>query len=416
MAAGLVSGMLINRALAPAGRGALAEMQSWAALFAVVFGLSLDSAIYHIADRRQYPQAVADKFITTLGLIGASILLAIAGFFVFIWVAPDMFSTRSLPLIGGAVMLLAAMLAASTLTVFFQGEGEVPFVAQAAMIQTGLYVALVILAYLLSWLTISIALWLAAVGQALLFLLTFAGARRRSMLRGVFRPALARVMLGSGAKLHLATVATFLYTKVNQLLVNHYAGDHEAGLFAVALNLAVTSALVPQTLQNVLYPRVIHAQDEVEVTAHSMRLTLYGWGVCTLVLMLLARPILLIYGGEKFLPAVPAFRLCLAAMLFLTLSSMLGPLFIKRGAFVIAMLMSVTLGAVSLGINFLLVPQAGALGAALATALTTALGFLGSLVFFRHLSGRNPLVIFAFRPREFLPARMRTDVSDQETP
>lgn len=391
MAAGLLPVMLLNRALAPAGRGVLAEMQSWVALFAVVFGLSLESAVYHLANAREHPEPQADKFITlmwaTLAGAGAAALALALGARMF----PGLLPAQAGGLLPPMCALLVLTMLGTQLGVFFQAHGEIPFISKLTMAQTAASALLVGAGHLCGALSVPFALWALVAAQLPLAGLALAAACRRGLLGGRPSWAMARKHLAAGARLHVATIATFAYTRLNQILVNRYAGDHEAGLFAAALNLAFTAMLIPQALQGALYPRVIHSTDEAQVTRRSMRLTFWLWGGACAVLALLAEPILLVYGGERFLDAVPAFRLCLAALFFLSLSSLVAPLFVKRGAFTLASVISVTLAAIGLGLNLLLIPGHGESGsaaarAALATALTTACGLAAMLLFYRHLT------------------------------
>jgi hypothetical protein len=46
--AGFITAAMINRSLGPSLRGVYAEMQTWMGLFAVLFGISMDTAIYHL--------------------------------------------------------------------------------------------------------------------------------------------------------------------------------------------------------------------------------------------------------------------------------------------------------------------------------------------------------------------------------
>ena len=50
----MVTAAMINRAISPAGRGIIADVQTWAGLLVTLFGLSLNSAIYHCANRERY--------------------------------------------------------------------------------------------------------------------------------------------------------------------------------------------------------------------------------------------------------------------------------------------------------------------------------------------------------------------------
>jgi PST family polysaccharide transporter len=195
----------------------------------------------------------------------------------------------------------------------------------------------------------------------------------------------------------VATVATFLYMKLNQVLVFRMSGAQEAGLFAAALNLSFAFAFIPTTFQNALYPRVIHGADDFEVTVRALRLGFYGWGAATLALAALAEPILLVYGGGEFRGAATVFRVLLLSSWLLPLSSFIAPYLIKAGAFGLASASAVALGAISVGLNLLLIPRHAGLGAALATALTCAAGFAMALALLRHVAGRNPLGFLALR-------------------
>jgi len=148
------------------------------------------------------------------------------------------------------------------------------------------------------------------------------------------------------------------------------------------------------TFQTVLYPRVIHAMDDYEVTIRSLRWGFYGWGVIVFLMLLFAKPILLLYAGSRFLPSVNNFRVLMVAAWFLPLSSILAPYYVKAGAFGLASISAMFLGIISICLNMLLVPRYADVGASLATALTCLIGFCAVLLFLWHLSQRNPLVVF----------------------
>ena len=70
------TGALINRALGPSGRGVLAEIQTWVHLFMVIFGLSIDTAVYHFSNRRRYKFDDSVRLTTVLVLNVVLSLLA----------------------------------------------------------------------------------------------------------------------------------------------------------------------------------------------------------------------------------------------------------------------------------------------------------------------------------------------------
>jgi len=82
VAAGLFTAALINRSLGPSLRGVYAEMQTWVGLFAVLFGLSMDTAIYHIANRSIFGEDDRSRFVTIFSLsLGYAFLSAAAFLF-----------------------------------------------------------------------------------------------------------------------------------------------------------------------------------------------------------------------------------------------------------------------------------------------------------------------------------------------
>ena len=119
----------------------------------------------------------------------------------------------------------------------------------------------------------------------------------------------------------------------------------------------------------------------------ALRLGFYGWGAATLALAALAEPILLVYGGGEFRGAATVFRVLLLSSWLLPLSSLIAPYLVKAGAFGLASASAVALGVISIGLNLLLIPRHAGLGAALATALTCAVGFVMALAMLRHLAG-----------------------------
>ncbi len=391
LAAGLLTGALINRSLGPGGRGVYAEMQTWVALFIVIFGLSLDSGINHYANRERYGSDDSRRFATTsllatlYGIIGAGALAAL------VYLRPGEVSTKTAELIAPPTLLLFCSMLASNTTVLLQALNEVKTSAIIGMVQTVVSVAVIGGGYALGVIRIEFLVGYLVVIQAVSLVIMGAFFRMRGIMPGRFSREMAWGMTKVGAKLHVAAIAAFIYTKVNQLIVFRYSGESEAGIYAVALNLAFYAAFIPTTLQTALYPRVIHFQDEFEVTVRSLRLAFYGWGILVMVIILLARPILLIYGGSQFLPSVNVFRVLMLSAWLLPLSSLVAPYCIKVGAFGLLTLSAVLLGLISLVANFLLIPSYLSMGAAYATALVCAIGFCMAILLLWYKSGRNPL-------------------------
>jgi len=391
MSAGFITAAMINRSLGPSGRGIYAEMQTWVGLFAVIFGMSLDTAIYYFANRSLYGTDDRSRLMTTFSLSLIYGLFATAALTIFVLGWPEQVSSETFKFLLLLDVLLIATILTGNLIIFLQAMGDIRYSAVIGVVQVMANVLVVGYAYWVDSLDIKIVLISVLIIQGITFLMLLAKFRRNNLLTGRFSKNLAKGMITAGFKQHIATIATFVYTKINLLIVFKYCGESNAGMFAVALSAAFYLMFVPMTFQTVLYPRVIHAIDDYEVTIRSLRLVFYSWGGIVLLIILLAKPILFIYGGRHFLPAVTTFRIIMIAAWFLPLASLVAPYCVKIGAFYAMAITAIALGLISIALNLYLIPKFSGTGAALATASTCMIGFCISLILLGYLSKRNPL-------------------------
>lgn len=194
-------------------------------------------------------------------------------------------------------------------------------------------------------------------------------------LTGRFSWSLARRLVSTGLQMHLSTMAAFVYTGMNQVTLAYYCGEQDAGYYAVALTLVSAAMLVPEAALQVLYPRVIYHQDEVQVTLRILRWGLLGWGLGVALLGAFAQPLLQLYGGAKFLPSIQPFLLLLPMLWFLPLSSFTAPYLVKVGAFRMMTVSALMMGALSVLLNLRWIPAYSYNGAALANSVCALVGF-----------------------------------------
>jgi O-antigen/teichoic acid export membrane protein len=385
-----------NRALGPESRGIVGEIQTWIGLFLTLFNLGINNAVYHYANKERYTATDGTKLVTALTMtIGYSLSGIIALFAVSnLW--PHQFSALALKYNLILCLLFGLQFINTFTTTFLQALGRIKYVACLNLLQALINILLIASGYVLGRLDIFYFLITLVLIQLICCVTAIVFLNKLKLFRGCFSWQLAKKLLATGLKQYIVVITAFLYTKINQLFVLWNCGAYEAGLFIVSLNLTTSLLFIPATLQIALFPRVLHAHDDYEITIRSLRMGFYGWGLLVVLLIILAEPILLLYGGEKFLPAAGIFRLHLVATWFLPLASFIDPYYIKIGAFFRAALVAVMLCIISLGLNLVLVAHYAALGGAMATAITCFIDFLAALLFFNIISHRN--IWDLFRP------------------
>lgn len=385
---------LVNRSLGPADRGVLAEMHTWVTMFVALAGLSLDTAIYHFANPDAYADPEETKLGTSVGMSAACSCAAAIGLLLLTNLASSSTSDQAARSIVFLMLWAFLFMVSRHLRVFLEAHKHVAVSAAIGVARAAVYLAVIVPAFVFGRLTVFwvVASMIAMEGSATAIGLVVLARRIRHRWR--FSSRLARGMVWAGLRQHVATVSTFVYVRLNQLLVCKYCSEEEAGVFAVAQTLAFAFMFVPATLQSALYPRVIHAEDEYEVTVQTMSLTFYAWGGVILGLLVLARPLVMLYAGAQFVRSVSVFRLLLPAAWFVPLAALLAPYYVKAGAFSLASLSAVVLAGTSVCLSLYLIPRHLAMGAALATCCTGLVGLGLTLAFLWFLSRRNPFVIF----------------------
>jgi len=394
-ASGLVMAALVNRALNPGGRGSLAGIQAWVGLFAALFGFSLDTAIYHFANREKYPYADSTRLALVLVATTCTCVMAAGGFAALTIIWPEQVSGEAAAHLFWVLVLLVTTIAGTNLIAFGQALGRVQLAAGMGIAQAVINVGLVVPAYVYHAIDLRYALLVS-------FLVQFAGLfLGATVLLHAYRPSFSGVtwaglwtLVGAGLRYHTGTVACFAYTKLNQLTVQHHCGDIQTGLLAVALTLSFGLFGIFGAFQMALYPRVIHSADDFSITVRSMRLTFYAGLVVVLPLIVLSRYILRFYGGGQFEGAVWMLRMLVPAAWMMTISGLAAPYCVKSGAFGLTSASAVALGVISVIASHFLVPLFRGEGAAAATLLTLATGTIMTLGMLRWLGGRSPLGMF----------------------
>ncbi len=394
MMASIIIAALANRALGPSGRGILAEIQTWIALFTTVFGISLESAIYHFADKSRYGITDSTRF-RTIALLSIGCSCCGAGaLFATTQILPGQFSPTAIQNIFLASLVLFSSMFANHINIFIQATGNIRHVAIVSIIVTVFSFLLTIIAYFTDAITVPIMLVLTFLPQPVMIAGLLLPVLRKDGISGSFSVSLARGIVISGLKQHIGTISSFITIRLNQIIIFKYCGESPAGNYAVSLGAVLALMTIPMTFQQTLYPRVIHSDDDFEVSILSARYAFYFWGLITLGFAITARPLLYLYAGKDFAESPEIFRILLVMGWLNPVGALFTPYMIKLGAFYAISVINLTLCVSSLILNYTLIPQWGIMGAAVSTSTVGIVGFVICYSTFWFLVKRNPIVMF----------------------
>jgi O-antigen/teichoic acid export membrane protein len=205
---------------------------------------------------------------------------------------------------------------------------------------------------------------------------------------------LLRRMIVYGLKFHVSILAGAIVIRADLLVVNHFRGAAEAGVYSVASQFALLLMLLPGVIATLLFPRVTSEQDvRGETTCLVSRYTTLVMFVCCLAAVPFSLLLPVIY-GPAFADATKLLLILLPGVYLIGLESVLVQHFNALGLPRAIPLYWVVTLLLNLILVFTLVPRYGAQGAAIASSISYATIFALVALHFHTSTGRSFAEVF----------------------
>jgi O-antigen/teichoic acid export membrane protein len=389
-ASGLVTTLVLSRALGVAGLGLWAGISAAAAMIAVVGGLGLYQAVIQF-----YPQAkgagerAGILWSASLAVAGTSTVLALAGLSLS-W-ALDANGSIGFGLHEALLSFVLAFCMALRLLLLnhFRAEGRLKEYSLATMLAECVELVACVGAALLfrSVEAVAIAVCLAIFASCVALLVTALrelGSERRG--QGWLRP-----MLEYGVPLAGTQLADTVLARGDRLIVGGLLGGAATGIYAASYALVSVPSVLSSAVTTVLFPRLAAKFWSSSDARRARAVSLTAYAVCSTLLLLgltlFSRPLLTI-----LLDVAPPADVNVPLLFFLTGGGvcLFGAarilsvdLFVSRRTGRAAIVWG-CVAALNVAMNLLLVPKAGLLGAGLANLLAYVAFFLAILAYVKR--------------------------------
>jgi O-antigen/teichoic acid export membrane protein len=227
-------------------------------------------------------------------------------------------------------------------------------------------------------------------------------AKRIAVIGWRFEPRLMRAWFWQGLPFALTFVLTILYFKIDQPLVYALRPHEEAGWYGAAYKPFEALLFIPMTLLSVAFPvlSVYHRERPAEqldaVSRFYKALLLIGWPM-TVGIFMLAGPLTRLLFSASFASSEPALRiLALALVIGFVNNAFIGALSAsdRQSSFTWAAGWSLV---ANVGLNLVLIPSYGYLGASWATVATEIVLFTAGWVLTARYIGRVAVVKLSWR-------------------
>lgn len=367
-AVGFVASIMIARALGPTGRGLYAYPVALLGLVVALAHLGLEFAQVHLAARgKDLRRMWADATVFSMA-VGAVCWAAVAGV-----IAIDPRAAGGLPLswiavpLGLVPFLLMSLYWANLL----QLDGRLVVATWASWIGVALQMAATGVLFFTHELTPFRVLLLQWLTNGSAWLLLLAACRRAGLVTLRVDPALIRKSIAFGVKAYVAQIFFYLVLRADQVLVAHYAGFRQLGLYALATTVAELLWLLTFPLAGALLPHMVRARagDDRRLSFSTARISLLILTIAAVGVWFLAPLAIPIVYGAGFAGAVAALRLLLPGVVALGAAIPLGSVLVKEGRMVITSVLGLGAFGLNIALNLALLPWIGIRGASISSSV-----------------------------------------------
>ncbi len=185
-----------------------------------------------------------------------------------------------------------------------------------------------------------------------------------------------RTFMSFGLFSTLFSVMSMAHYKADVVLLRHLAGDFEVGLYRAAVQWSEFVWIVPIAIQAVMLQSTskLWAENRLDEIARLLnRLLRYvslGTAFLLIIVCVFSDRLIAIYYGPEFVGASWALRLITPGVFGFSLSRVMWPVIQARGDIVSLAKTTLLATAANLALNWLLIPPWGAIGAAVASAVS----------------------------------------------
>jgi len=184
----------------------------------------------------------------------------------------------------------------------------------------------------------------------------------------------------------LSGLAVTVYMKIDQVMLGAMLGDVAVGQYSVAVRISSIWYFVPTLLATSLFPAILNARKQ-SGQLYTSRLQHYfdlnaglAYLVC-LPLSLAAPWIIALLFGADYAAAAPILTIHAWSSIFVFLGVARGQYLLAEKMFKFAFACALAGAITNIGMNFVLIPRFGGLGAAIATLVSYAISAVLSSVF-----------------------------------
>jgi PST family polysaccharide transporter len=395
---GLFVGVWIARYLGPEQFGLMNYAIAFVALFATIANLGLNNIV--VRDLVQDP-ASAD---TTMGT--SFVLSVLGGFSAFClsllaisYVKPDDELAKFIVLLLSLLMIFKAT---DVVRYWFESQVQSKYVVWMENGTFLVFVAVKIIlivaeAPLLAFIWALFAEGL-LVATGLMIVYALQGGQINAWKTQISR---AKNLIKDSWPLILSGLTIMIYMRIDQIMLGQIMGNESVGIYSAAVKISEVWYFIPMTIVASVFPSIIEAKKQNETLYYDRLQKLYDIMVLValtvaILMTFLSDWVVTLLFGKAYLEAGTVLSVHIWAGIFVFLGVASGKWFLIEGLQMFTFYRTLLGAVVNVGLNMLMIPKFGVIGAAYATVISYAVAAM-----FSDLLQKETIPMFRMKLRAF---------------
>lgn len=383
-------------ALGPAGRGVLAMLLIYPQLFtSIAEGGMRQATVYY----------VGQKAIPDARVFGASILYTLGSAAIFSTLIFFLLSTSedydyTMVMMVTAALILPVALFMNAIRGMFLGKQHIQQFNTNQWLQKLVLVGLFALLFAFDLLTVETTVVCMLLASLIGFLPALHFFFKTIYTHVEFNLPALWTMIKKGSVYATALFLIEANYKLDILLLGWLSTKEEVGLYAVAVQVGELLWQLPAAIGIVVFSRSANDRDSLrwkEELARSIRLSLWITFAGGLALMLIAPMLFDLLFGEEFTRSISMTLWLLPGLILMVVFKLLNMELAGKGKPFVSLFIMLPALALNVGLNYLLIPEMGGNGAAIASSISYLVAAIAMLTVYCHMHDASPLNFILLR-------------------
>ena len=391
------------RYLGPNNFGVLSYAFSLVALFQFMVSLGLEKIVVRsiIKKKADANSTLGSAFV--LKITGSTFLLLTV--FIVLYFTKNSFKETVIVVIIAVGMLFSPF---KVIELFFQSQSQFRFIAIANSVSvissSILKLFLILLQADLVWFAA------AAVGEQLILgiiLIFFYTKFNISIFQWKFDYSVANDLFANSWPLLLSSMTIMIYMRIDQVMIKLFLGVEAVGIYSAAVKISELWYFIPVAINQAIFPALISTkrcnhERYIKNLQHLYDMMVWIAFAISFAIWLFSEPLISNLFGYQYIEASSVLAIHVWSCIFVFLGVSNTNWILIENLQIYSFYRTLIVAVVNVLLNFILIPNIGVRGAALATLISYAIASYFSMFFFRpsrlnfYLSSKsfNPLTVF----------------------